>query len=128
MYVTSTARANEGLGPAGRDFLRTFAATQPGGAVPFNAFILEAAQATEALLDAIGRSDGTRASVLRELRGLQIENGILGTFGFDENGDMTPATISVFRITGKREADAPDFYGGADFDRLVRVPPELLQT
>jgi hypothetical protein len=40
---------------------------------------------------------------------------------------MTPATISVFRITGKRGADAPDFYGGADFDRVVRVPPELLQ-
>jgi branched-chain amino acid transport system substrate-binding protein len=127
MYVTSTARANESLGPAGRAFLRKFAATRPGGAVPFNAFIPEAAQATEVLLDAIARSDGTRASVLRELRGLEIEDGILGTFSFDENGDMTPATISVFRITGKRDADAPDFYGGAEFDRVVRVPPELLQ-
>jgi branched-chain amino acid transport system substrate-binding protein len=128
MYVTSTARAKESLGPAGRDFLRTFAATQPGGAVPFGAFIPEAAQATEALLDAIERSDGTRVSVLRELFDLRIENGILGSFSFDENGDMTPATISVFRIAGKRgEADAPDFYGGADFDRIVRVPPDLVR-
>jgi hypothetical protein len=40
---------------------------------------------------------------------------------------MTPPAISVFRVTGKKgEADAPDFYGGADFDRLVRVPPELV--
>jgi branched-chain amino acid transport system substrate-binding protein len=128
MYVTSTARARESLGPAGRDFLRAFAAMQPGGAVPFGAFIPEAAQATEALLDAIARSDGTRASVLRELRGLEIEDGILGSFSFDENGDMTPAGISVFRVTGKgRKSDAPDFYGGADFDRVVRVSPELVQ-
>jgi branched-chain amino acid transport system substrate-binding protein len=126
MYVTTTARANESLGPAGRRFLREFRATQPDGAVPTALYIAEAAQAADALLRAIARSDGTRASVTRELRGLQIEDGILGTFGFDENGDMTPATISVFRITGKRQADAPDFYGGADFDRLVQVPPELL--
>ena len=127
MYVTTTGRANESLGPAGRRFLREFSATQPEGAVPTALFVAEAAQAADALLEAIARSDGTRASVTRELRSLQIEDGILGTFGFDENGDITPATISVFRITGKRTADAPDFYGGADFDRVVRVPPELLQ-
>jgi hypothetical protein len=41
---------------------------------------------------------------------------------------MTPAAISIFRVTGKgRKADVPDFYGGADFDRVVRVPPELVQ-
>ena len=128
MYVTTTGRANESLGPAGRRFLREFAATQPGGSVPFEAYILEAAQATEALLEAIERSDGTRASVTRELRRLKVEDGILGTFSFDKNGDMTPAAISVFRVTGKgRQADAPDFYGGADFDRLVRVPAELVR-
>ena len=128
MYVTANGRSNESLGPAGRDFLRTFEATQPDGAVPFDVYILEAAQAAEALLEAIARSDGTRASVTRELRRLEIENGILGSFSFDENGDMTPAAISVFRITGKgRKSDAPDFYGGADFDRVVRVPPELVR-
>jgi hypothetical protein len=46
----------------------------------------------------------------------------------DENGDITPATITIFRITGKgREADIPEFYGGADFDPVVRVPPELVR-
>jgi branched-chain amino acid transport system substrate-binding protein len=128
MYVTANGRPNESLGPAGRNFLRTFRATQPDGAVPFDVYILEAAQAAEAVLEAIARSDGTRASVTRELRRLKIEDGILGTFSFDENGDMTPAAISVFRITGKgRKSDAPDFYGGADFDRVVRVPPELVR-
>jgi len=127
MYVTTTGRAKESLGPPGRRFLREFAATQPGGSVPTEAYILEAAQATEALLDAIERSDGTRASVTRELRRLKVEDGILGTFSFDRNGDMTPAAISVFRVTGKKkDADAPDFYGGADFDRVVRVPAALV--
>jgi branched-chain amino acid transport system substrate-binding protein len=128
MYVTTTGRANESLGPAGRRFLRGFAATQPKGAIPSFGYILEAAQATEALLEAIERSDGTRASVTRELRRLKIEDGILGTFSFDKNGDMTPAPISVFRVTDKKgEADAPDFYGGSDFDRVVRVPAELVR-
>jgi branched-chain amino acid transport system substrate-binding protein len=128
MYVHAGARANESLGPAGRRFLRGFAETQPGGTVPNALYVLEAAQATEALLEAIERSDSTRASVTRQLHRLEIENGILGSFGFDENGDMTPATITIFRITGKgRKADIPDFYGGADFDRVVRVPPELVR-
>jgi branched-chain amino acid transport system substrate-binding protein len=128
MYVTTTGRANESLGSAGRRFLRGFTATQPEGAIPTARYILEAAQAAEAFLVAIGRSDGTRASVLQELHRLEIEDGILGSFRFDENGDMTPPTMSVFRVTGnEREADAPDFYGGADFDRLVRVPPELVR-
>jgi branched-chain amino acid transport system substrate-binding protein len=128
MYVTTTSRANESLSPAGRRFLRKFAATQSDGAVPNALFIPEAAQAAEALLEAIERSDGTRASVTQALRGLEIENGILGNFSFDENGDMTPATISVFRVTGKkRGADIPDFYGGAVFDRVVQVPAELVE-
>jgi len=128
MYLTTTARANESLGPAGRRFVREFARTQPDGVLPSGLFILEAAQATEALLEAIERSDGTRASVLQELRRLQIEGGILGNFRFDPNGDMTPPSITVYRITGKgAQADAPDIWGGADFYGLVQVPAELVQ-
>jgi ABC-type branched-subunit amino acid transport system substrate-binding protein len=84
-------------------------------------------QATEALLAAIRRSDGTRASVTQELFGLEIKNGILGNFRLDENGDMSPATISVYRITGKKDSDVPDFYGGADFLRTVKVPAAIVR-
>ena len=58
MYLTTTARANESLGPAGRRFLREFAATQPTARCP-SSLRPEAAQAAEALLEAIERSDGT---------------------------------------------------------------------
>ncbi len=82
-------------------------------------------QAAEALLAAIVRSDGTRASVTEELRGLELENGILGTFRFDRNGDITPASFTVFRVTGQRTRapELPKVFGGAVVDRVVRVPP-----
>ena len=57
---------------------------RPGG------YALQTAQATEVVLQAIERSDGTRASVLRELHATRIRDGLLGSFGFDRHGDMTP--------------------------------------
>jgi ABC-type branched-subunit amino acid transport system substrate-binding protein len=129
MYVTTTGRANESLGPAGQRFPREFGATQPSGAVPSTLYIPEAAQAAEALLEAIERSNGTLASITRELRRLEIEDGILGSFRFDSNGDMTPPSITVLRVTGEKgDADLPDFFGGADFDRVVRVPAALVDS
>jgi branched-chain amino acid transport system substrate-binding protein len=62
----------------------------------------EAAQATEVLLDAIARSDGTRASVVEELFATKVENGILGSFTLDELGDIDPAPVGVYRYQDGR--------------------------
>jgi branched-chain amino acid transport system substrate-binding protein len=95
MLVTGTSVPPELLPPAGEHFVREFghAAGEPGflGAP-------EAAQATEVLLDAIARSDGTRASVVEELFATKVENGILGSFSFDRFGDIVPAPIGVYRF------------------------------
>ena len=125
MYVTTTAVAHEGLSPAGKRFVRDFGRTQPGGVSPSAIYVTEAAQAAEALLAAIARSDGSRASVTEELRGLDVENGILGSFTFDGNGDITPASFTVLRITGgtTRARELPEGFDGAVVDRVVRVPP-----
>ena len=85
------------LPPAGQRFLREFGSetvfpTPPGSP--------EAAQATEVLLDAIARSDGTRASVVEELFATKVENGILGSFTFDRFGDIDPAPVGVYRYEG----------------------------
>jgi branched-chain amino acid transport system substrate-binding protein len=127
MYVTTTAVAHEGLSAAGRQFVRKFGRTQPGGVAPSAIYVTETAQAAEALLAAIARSDGTRASVTEELLALEIENGILGNFSFDRNGDITPALFTVLRITGgrKRAPELSEGFGGAVVDRVVRVPPAL---
>jgi ABC-type branched-subunit amino acid transport system substrate-binding protein/DNA-binding beta-propeller fold protein YncE len=83
---------------------------------------LEGAQAAEIVLDAIARSDGTRASVLSELRATKVTDGILGTFRFDDKGDMTPGWIPFLRITrpAKSQASALE---GAVAARGIRVPP-----
>jgi ABC-type branched-subunit amino acid transport system substrate-binding protein len=90
-------------------------------------WVPESGQATEVLLDAIARSDGTRASVLDQIRRSRMTNGIFGGFGFDRNGDMTPAPFAILRITGGRGAPglAPDFRGSV-VDRTVRAPIGLL--
>jgi branched-chain amino acid transport system substrate-binding protein len=86
------------LPPAGRRFLRESGVqTVAQGTGP-----PEAAQAAEVLLDAIARSDGTRASVVEELFATKVENGILGTFTFDRFGDIDPAPVGVYRYQGGR--------------------------
>jgi ABC-type branched-subunit amino acid transport system substrate-binding protein/DNA-binding beta-propeller fold protein YncE len=110
------------LSPAGRRFVRDFGAL----ATPTQG-VLPAAQAAEVVLDAIARSDGTRASVLEELRATRVKDGILGRFRFDRNGDITPATLAIFRVTGKTPPGAGvyGYFEGAVVDRVVTVPSTL---
>jgi len=72
----------------------------------------EAAQAAEVLLDAIGRSDGTRPSVVEQLFKTKVTNGILGSFSFDRKGDIVPGPVGVYRFEGSKIV----------VDGVVRVP------
>jgi len=124
LYVSATdvpASADE-LSSAGRQFARDYGArgsTEQG--------LLPAAQAAELVLDAVARSDGTRASVLKEIRGAEVRNGILGDFRLDRYGDITPAPVSIFRVTGRTPPGEPVFeqFQGAVMDRVISVPASL---
>jgi branched-chain amino acid transport system substrate-binding protein len=94
MYVTLPGLPPSALPTAGKRFRRE--ARVPPGVAGFGA--PEAAQATEVLLQAIARSDGTRASVVRELFATRVKNGILGSFSFDRNGDIVPRPVGVYRF------------------------------
>jgi branched-chain amino acid transport system substrate-binding protein len=126
MYVTTNdlPRAVLPLGPAGRRF-----ASEVGATATQFPYVLEAGQATELVLKAIARSDGTRASVLRELRASEVRNGILGSFRFDRNGDISVASVPILRITGSTPPSAglPSSFQGAVIDRVVRVPSSLVK-
>jgi branched-chain amino acid transport system substrate-binding protein len=126
MYVSSTFSAPIRLSQAGNEFVREFGPTQPGGFI--SPFVLETAQATEILIDAIARSDGTRSSVLQALRASEVTDGILGTFRFDANGDKTPEAIPIYRVTGKTPPGAglADELQGAVVARVVSVPSSLI--
>jgi branched-chain amino acid transport system substrate-binding protein len=102
-YITDPARQ---LPPAGAEFVRSFSATQPGRVV--NIYTPYAAQATEVLLAAIAKSNGTRASVMQQLLKVRVSDGILGSFGFDANGDMTSVDMSIIRVDASRPAGLPD--------------------
>ena len=88
---------------------------------------LHTVQATEVVLDAIAHSDETRASVLRELQATRVKNGVLGNFRFDRYGDITPAKVTILRVTGhtQRNANLPLDYDGAVIDRVETVPASL---
>jgi branched-chain amino acid transport system substrate-binding protein len=102
------------LTPAARRFVRQF------GARADEIGVLEAAQATETVLAAIARSDGTRASVLAELQDTREQDSILGDFAFDPYGDMTPAPFTIARVTGTRGRPANNLV----VDRVIAVPTE----
>jgi ABC-type branched-subunit amino acid transport system substrate-binding protein len=113
MRVTTPGFPPEALPAAGQRFVREFGASR----VEPRLFTPEAAQATEVLLDAIARSDGTRASVVRELFRTRVENGILGAFSFDGNGDVVPRPVGVYRFDR----------GKIVTDGVVRVPLDAAQ-
>jgi hypothetical protein len=57
-----------------------------------------AAEAAEVMLDAIGRSSGTRASVVHELFQTRVRDGLLGDYALTPRGDTTDRAIAVYRI------------------------------
>ena len=121
--TTDVTRADVKLTPAAERFLDDFGDVGSGG------FILETAQAAELVLRAIARSDGTRKSVLEELKRSRVKNGILGSFRFDRYGDLTPAKMPILRITGSTppEARLPELFQGAVIDRVVEIPRRLIR-
>ena len=124
VYVTTSdlPRAELDLSRAAERFDEEFGEADTG-------FVLETAQAAELVVQAIARSDGTRASVLEELRASRVKDGLLGSFRFDRNGDVTPATVPIIRITGATppQAGLPSNFQGAIIDRVVEVPRRLVQ-
>lgn len=124
MFIVSPSIPLEGLGAAGRSFLRELAATQHGAP---RAEALQAAQAAELILEAIARSDGTRASVLAQLKAVRVQDGLLGSFGFDRWGDVAPARVAVYRVTRRATDGRLDYseFEGAVLDRVITVPAAL---
>ncbi len=123
MYIATTEITANGPGmtAAAKRFVGELGAESHGS------YALETAQAAEVVLQAIGRSDGTRASVLQQLHAMQIRNGPLGDFSFDRYGDVTPARVTILRVTGSTPAgvELPSYLHGAVVDRVLTVAASL---
>jgi ABC-type branched-subunit amino acid transport system substrate-binding protein len=124
MYVSFEGLASDRLPLAGRRFLREFAATQPGWVDITAAYT---AQATKVLLAAIARSDGSRASVARELLAMEVKDGILGNFRFTASGDTTSTPITIVRAQRGGGLRVIAGYEGAAIVRVIEPSPRLFR-
>ncbi len=105
MYVTVAGAPAERLTGNGKAFVEGYRkfANIPAGQ-PADPYAIYAAQAAVALLDAISKSDGTRADVAAKLFETTINNGILGTFVINKNGDVSEpkggvVNYSVYKLS-----------------------------
>jgi branched-chain amino acid transport system substrate-binding protein len=96
MYVTLSQVPYERLEGAGADFLARFRKETRQNPC---CYTIHVAQATHVLLDAIAASDGSRRSVTDAVLKLKVQDGIIGDFAFDANGDVTPPRVAVYRVT-----------------------------
>jgi branched-chain amino acid transport system substrate-binding protein len=122
--VSLAGAVTERLPPEGTAFARRFARTQAGVEVEPSA--IYAAQAAQVVLDAIGRSDGTRASVLDELFRTRVRDGLLGDFEFDERGDITESPITILRVAGGGTSSRIMSVEGGVVERVSRPPAALV--
>jgi DNA-binding SARP family transcriptional activator/ABC-type branched-subunit amino acid transport system substrate-binding protein/DNA-binding beta-propeller fold protein YncE len=99
MTLSLPGRPISALPPAGRKFVSEFGASLT---VPAQTDTAYAAQATQLMLDAIARSNGTRASVTHQLLTAKVTNEILGNFAITPNGDTTADAITIYQARNGR--------------------------
>jgi len=94
-YVSVAGLPNSALKGAGKTFVKNFTKADKRPPDPYSVY---AAQATEALVAAIAKSDGTRASVTSQLFKIKLNNSILGNVSFNKNSDVTANPVTIYRI------------------------------
>jgi branched-chain amino acid transport system substrate-binding protein len=104
---------NDQLPARGREFAERF--EKRWGARPC-CFSVHAAQAAEMMLDAIAASGRDRRAVLEQLFRTRVEDGYVGNFAIDRDGDTTRTTMGVYRVEG----------GRLRFKTAITPPAELL--
>ncbi|HVP01639.1 MAG TPA: BTAD domain-containing putative transcriptional regulator [Solirubrobacteraceae bacterium] len=121
--ISLAGRPTESPDAAGRRFLARFAPGRPPRSV--DPAVLSTAAATEALIAAISRSDGTRGSVSRALLGTRLAATAVGPLAFSSSGDPTPAPVGIYRFVRSSPV-----YGGRltqhlVLDRVIEPSPSL---
>jgi branched-chain amino acid transport system substrate-binding protein len=122
MYSSWIGLWDPQLGAAGERFRREFQPTQVG--LHVGAAAAYAAAATEVLLDAISRSDGTRASVVRALFKTRLGQSPIGPVRFDRNGDVVAPAMSILKVLGGKGSgySTVPYWEGARLYSVLRAP------
>jgi branched-chain amino acid transport system substrate-binding protein len=97
MTVSVAGLPNAQLKGAGKAFIAAFTKVIHKAPDPYAVY---AAQSAQVMLQAIATSDGTRASVTKNLFKTKVTNGILGSFSINANGDTSSNPITIYKIKG----------------------------
>lgn len=89
--------------PAARAYARKLRATLPAGQA-VDPVALHGAEAARIVLRAIAASDGSRADVVARLSKTHVDDGLIGSFSFDTNGDPVDASGPIAGFTVLRMA------------------------
>ncbi len=109
MYMSVAGVPIDQFAPPAQEFVDQLLAGALAGK-NIDPYAIYGAQSIQVLLDAIAASDGTRESVIEELFATSVEDGLLGTFTFSEEGDPVAeegATVAIviYRATDKLETE-----------------------
>jgi branched-chain amino acid transport system substrate-binding protein len=115
MFVSVAGLPNEQLKGAGKAFVKGFKKATGQTPDPYSVY---AAQAAEIMVQAIANSDGSRASISKNLFKTKIKNGILGTFTINSNGDTSSNPITVYQVKGGQQTTF----------RVIVPPVSLVKT
>jgi ABC-type branched-subunit amino acid transport system substrate-binding protein len=123
VYVTITGQPVERLSRAGRAFVRDFGATRPGRVPNWAVY---GATATEVLLDAIARSDGTRESVTRALATVDLADSPTGPISFQRDGEPTRNPVTIVRAVHGGEPNDGLLTAGGEVVDIIEPPARLV--
>jgi branched-chain amino acid transport system substrate-binding protein len=108
MYMSVAGVPIDDFQGEGATFAEEFGATL--GGAPIDPYAIYGAQAARILLDAIAASDGSRQSVIENMFNANVQNGYLGSFEINENGDPSGAEgavvgFTIYKATDKLETE-----------------------
>jgi branched-chain amino acid transport system substrate-binding protein len=99
--------------PAGREFVKAYAAKY-GDKAP-DRYAIYGYESMKLILDSIaaaGDNGDDKAAVVDQVFATKDRDSVLGTYGIDENGDITLTTYGIYRIEGNE----------TKFDRVIEPP------
>jgi branched-chain amino acid transport system substrate-binding protein len=107
-YVSVAGIPNSQLKGSGKAFYTAFAKSLHGQ--PVAAYAVYAAQAAVVMLNAIAKSNGTRASVTQQIMKTNLPNSITGTVRFNANGDVQGGPVAIYLIKAGKSTDYTVLY------------------
>jgi branched-chain amino acid transport system substrate-binding protein len=98
VYATVAGKDIADLGPEGKAFFETFKTKNGRDADPYAIFGYESMKVALNAIETAGKKD--RAAILDAIRNTKDYKGAMGTWSFDENGDISLDDIRAFKAEG----------------------------